>query len=136
ASPDLLPELHRRLDPRWIDGLPGSELLGKMMDLFNNDLWHDSSTLLPHLHPEEQNLISRLGTEPLEDLPLEGRLADLERHCRNLGLNWLNAQIKLVGQQLRQPGLSPPQTEQLLSLQAELLHTRNRLTEATGASSL
>ena len=135
ASPDLIPELQRRLDPQWIVGLPGADLLEKMTQLFNDDLWHDPASLLPYLEPAEQRFVGRAQTENLEEVPWEGRLADIERHCRNLGVPWLTGQVRLVGQQLRQPGLNPEETARLLARQSELLAARNRLTEAAGASS-
>lgn len=134
ASPDLIPELQRRLDPQWIAGLPGAELLTKLTDLFNDDQWHDTTTLLPHLSGAEQKWISRLPIEGVEAVPREGQLADLERHCRNLGLVWLTGQIRLLGQQLGQPGLNPEAATQLLARQQEFVAQRNRLTEAATAS--
>lgn len=135
ASPELVPEVQRRLDPDWVAGQPGSSLLGRIMELYNDDVWHDPASLLPHLDQEEQLWVGREAAEGVEGVSWEGKLEDVERHCRNLGVAWVDSQIRVVGQQLRQPGLASDQMERLVERQAQLLTERNRLTEPHSTSS-
>lgn len=136
VSPGLVPELQRRLDLVWIESLPGADLLSRVMELYNDDLWKDVAGLMGELSSGEQGLISGWNLAPLEDLPPAVHLTELERHCRNLQMEWLTGQIRLVSQQLRRDGLADAEMAQLLLRQREMMNARNRLTEAEAESSL
>ncbi|MEM6886029.1 MAG: DNA primase, partial [Verrucomicrobiota bacterium] len=129
ADSTLIPEVQKNLTWEWIELLPGAVFLEKVMDLYNNDLWHDLTELYPQLNHAEQMEMDQLGVSGMQQVERESLVTGLEKLCQKVHAHYIMENLRQVNQQLREPGLSSEKMRQLLASQAELLKLKKTLTE-------
>jgi DNA primase len=105
-NPGIVAEAQRQLDHRWLDGLPGGELLTQLLDSHAHDTWEDIPSYLQQQNEAARNFLTGLLLEPLPmDSELEpGQL--LAGLCQALGQKWRLKRIALLEQEVKSPLLS------------------------------
>ncbi|MEM1157304.1 MAG: DNA primase [Verrucomicrobiota bacterium] len=129
ADSTLIPEVQKNLTWEWIEMLPGAVFLDKVLNLYNNDLWHDLTELYPQLNSREQQEMDQLEVAGMQQVDRESLVNAVEVLCRKVYAQYVMEKLHQVNQQLREPGLSSQKQQQLLASQAELLRLKNTLTD-------
>jgi len=139
AQPDLIPEIQRLLQPEWLVGIRGRELLEKVMQLYNDDVWGTPAALLGHLTDAEQNYFSGLMTGEvaghLNAMAPDKRQAAIDFACARLQRDWVVGQILIISNELRQSGLTLERKVALVQKQTELNRQKNALTAKLSTAS-
>jgi DNA primase len=98
----LVPEVQRRLDPAWLEDLPGATLVFNLMEAYNNDEWSESGVTMGVLTPAEQNYVAGLDVESLHKVSMEDRVNAVDKLVRGLELDHLNRRIQTLTAQLKE----------------------------------
>ena len=60
AEPGLVPEVARQLNPVWIEGLAGAEVLLRLLDVHAHDAWNDSMQFMEECDERTRNYLAGL----------------------------------------------------------------------------
>jgi len=131
AQPQLVPELQRVLDPVWVRDLPGEELLLKLVEIYNDEGWHDVVDVLPQLGDGEQNYLAGLSLEELKSRSGGDCLKGLGQLLGKLQFEHVQARIKVVTRQLAGHDLQVSRKRELMAELTRLSRLKNSLTSAT-----
>jgi hypothetical protein len=84
AHPDLVPQVSRTLDPKWLADLEGAALLQQLMDAHAHDAWQDASQFLEECDERSKDYLAGLL---LRDTEGSGIPADIS-HLGETGLRY------------------------------------------------
>ncbi len=129
ADATLIPEVQKTLKWEWLEQVPGAHFLERVMELYNNDLWHDLAELYPQLKESEQQEVNKLGVGNMQGVEREVLLGGILQLCHKIHENFILEALHRVNQQLRQEGIDSEKMRQLLASQAELLKLKKTLTD-------
>jgi DNA primase len=59
-SPDLVPQVSRRLNPAWLENLDGAEVLLQLLDTHAHDAWQDAAQFLDQCDDRTRNYLAGL----------------------------------------------------------------------------
>jgi DNA primase len=126
-----IPEIQKELDPEWMIHLPGADLLQKMINLYNDEVWSVPEALYQHLNEEEQNYLTGLDITNLQSQPMERVLPIALKACLRLHLDWIKNRLLVISQLLNQAQLESERKAELLQEQSALYKLKNSLTSST-----
>lgn len=118
VNPQVVPAVQRQLDPKWLTGLDGSEILQALLDAHSHDAWEDGSHFASERPPSERDYLAGLLINPL---PLADRATPeafaMEQVLRIQHL-WRLNRMAVLEQEIKSGLLSP---NELLMKSKELL---------------
>ncbi|MDZ4788151.1 MAG: DNA primase [Blastochloris sp.] len=126
-----IPEIQKVLSPEWVMNLAGAGLLQRMMELYNDEVWSDQSSIYRYLEPEEQNYLTGLDTAGLQDMELAKVMPIAKRACVRLHLDWIRNRLLVLSQLRNQPELNSAQKAEILAEERQLYKLKNSLTAST-----
>jgi hypothetical protein len=103
TEPDRVTEVTRQLDPVWLEGYPGSELLLLLLQSHADDAWQGTDHFVRELAAEHGNYLTGLLMEPppapdWNEVKME---TYLEQLLTNLQRRWARSRLALVEQRIR-----------------------------------
>lgn len=118
AHPEIIPVIQRQLDPRWLEGVAGSELLQALLDTHAHDAWEDAGHFADERPPAERDYLAGLILDPM---PLAEKATPedfgIEQILRLQHL-WRINRMSLLEQEIKSGLLS---VDELLTKSKELL---------------
>jgi DNA primase len=126
ARPDLVPEVSRRLDPAWIDGLGGGELLLRLRDVHQDDAWEDAHRFMAEIDERSRDYLSGLLFHPP---PLPAGLdpaAYAETLVGQMELRWQRQRMEILEQEIKSSLFGPEELARKMAELTELWKLRTR----------
>jgi DNA primase len=125
THPEVVPNVQRLLDPKWLDGLGGSEILKALLDAHAHDAWEDAPHFADERPPQERDYLAGLVVNPAplsakvtpEDFATE-QVLRIQQLCRF-------SRMAILEQEIKSGLLS---TEELLAKSKELLDIKRSCT--------
>ncbi len=106
TNPELVPEVSRQLNLMWVSGLPGSEVLEKLLEDHAHDAWHDAAQFLEECDDRTRNYLAGLLFEPVP-LPTETPLPNYAaRLVQNIEKRWKQQRLQALTLSVKSAELS------------------------------
>jgi len=101
TTPELVPEVSRKFNPAWVEGLAGSEVLLRLLDAHAHDAWHDAMQFMEECDDRTRDYLTGLLMTPSpvpDEATLEAYAAklvqNLEKRWKQQRLQFLNLATK------------------------------------------
>ena len=82
--PELVPQVSRTLDPKWLEDLAGAPLLQQLMESHAHDVWHEAPQFLEECDERSKDYLAGLLMRNEEGKPSASEIA----HLGETGLRW------------------------------------------------
>jgi DNA primase len=126
AQPELVPLVSRRLNPAWVEGLGGAEVLLHLLATHAEDSWEDAMKFVESDDERTRNYLSGLLFEP-PPLPLNtAPEAYAERLTGRLEKRWKNLRMEILEQEIKSNLLAPEDLTLKMAELMELWKTRTQ----------
>lgn len=115
SNPDLVPLASRQLNPAWVEGLAGSEVLLELLAVHADDAWESPSQFLEQVDDRARNYLTGLIMTPTP-LPPEASLeAYTDKLVQNLEKRWKQQRLQQLEQASKTESLSAEERLKYLS---------------------
>ncbi len=101
TTPELVPEVSRKFNPAWVEGLAGSEVLLRLLDAHAHDAWQDAMQFMEECDDRTRDYLTGLLMTPSpvpDEATLEAYAAklvqNLEKRWKQQRLQFLNLATK------------------------------------------
>jgi len=106
TNPELVPLVSRRLNPAWLEGLGGGEVLSNLLDAHAHDAWEDITHFMEECDDRTKDYLAGLLLTP-QPAPTE---VTLERHAdqllHNMDKRWKQQRLQILEQASKTDSLS------------------------------
>jgi DNA primase len=126
AQPELVPLVSRRLNPVWVEGLGGSEVLLHLLATHAEDGWEDAMRFVESGDERTRNYLSGLLFEPPPLPPDTAPEAYAERLAGRLEKRWKNLRMEILEQEIKSSLLAPEELARKMAELMELWKTRTQ----------
>ncbi len=104
--PELVPEVSRKLDPAWMEGLGGAETLMRLLDAHAHDAWQDAAQFMEECDDRTRNYLAGLLLTP-PPVPVETTPeAYADRLVQNSEKRWKLQRLQILTQGVKSDELS------------------------------
>jgi len=96
TTPDLVPEVSRRFNPAWVEGLAGAEVVLRLLDAHAHDAWHDAMQFMEECDDRTRDYLTGLLMTP-SPVPVEATLeAYADKLLKNLEKRWKQQRLQFL----------------------------------------
>jgi DNA primase len=96
TTPELVPDLSRKFNPAWVEGLEGAELLLKLLDAHAHDAWEDAHHFLEECDDRGRDYLTGLLMEPVP-MPSEASVETYaDKLLQNLEKRWKKQRLQFL----------------------------------------
>jgi DNA primase len=96
SNPEIVPLVSRQLDPAWVDGLSGAEVVLQVLDAHAHDAFENASQFLEECDDRTRNYLTGLMFEP-PPVPTESTPeAYADKLVRNFEKRWKQQRLQLL----------------------------------------
>jgi DNA primase DnaG DnaB-binding len=119
AHPELVAQVSRVLNPLWVEGLDGADMLLQLLDAHAHDAWHDARQFLEECDDRTRNYLAGLLLTPTPD-PGEATLeAYADKLVQNIDKRWKRQRVQFLNLAVKSSELSVEERLQyLMEIQA------------------
>ena len=98
---ELIPQVSRQLNPAWVEGLEGAELVRQVLDAHAHDAFEDATQFMEECDDRTRNYLSGLVFEP-PPIPTETAVdAYADKLVRNLEKRWKQTRFLILEQEIK-----------------------------------
>jgi len=109
TTPELVPQVSRQLNPTWLEGLGGSEILLRLLEDHAHDAWEDTTQFMEACDEPTKDYLAGLLLTP-SPTPMEATLEKYaEQSIQNLEKRWKQQRLIIVEQEIKSGLLTLPQ---------------------------
>jgi DNA primase len=120
TQPGLVPEVSRRLNPAWTEGLGGAEVLQKLLEVHADDAWENANRFQDECDERTKNFLNGLLFAP-PPLPVETDAATYASHlAARLETRWKRQRMQVLEQEVKSGLLSGDDLVRKMTEMAEL----------------
>jgi DNA primase len=101
TQPDLVPEVSRRLNPAWTEGLGGAEVLQKLLEIHADDAWENANRFQDECDERTKNFLSGLLFDPPPLPPETNAAAYAELLLARLETRWKRQRMQVLEQDVK-----------------------------------
>ena len=93
---ELIPQVSRQLDPKWVEGLEGAEVVAQVLDAHAHDAFESATQFMEECDDRTRNYLSGLVFEP-PPVPTETTVdAYADKLVRNLEKRWKQQRLQML----------------------------------------
>jgi DNA primase len=101
TQPGLVPEVSRRLNPAWTDGLGGAEVLQKLLEVHADDAWENANRFQDECDERTKNFLSGLLFDPPPLPPETSPAAYASLLLARLETRWKRQRMQVLEQDVK-----------------------------------
>jgi hypothetical protein len=101
TQPDVVPEVSRRLNPAWTEGLGGAEVLQKLLEVHADDAWENANRFQDECDERTKNYLSGLLFAPPPLPPEASAAAYAELLLTRLETRWKRQRMQVLEQDVK-----------------------------------
>ena len=101
THPELVPQVSRQLNPAWMEGLQGAEVLAQLLDAHAHDAWQDAMQFMEECDDRTRNYLAGLLLTPTPspgeatvETYADKLVQNLEKRWKQQRLQFLNLAVK------------------------------------------
>jgi DNA primase len=103
---ELIPQVSRQLDPKWLEGLEGAEVVRQVLDAHAHDAFESATQFMEECDDRTKNYLSGLVFEP-PPVPTESTPeAYADKLVRNLEKRWKQQRLQMLNMAVKSDELS------------------------------
>ncbi len=96
TTPELVPEVSRKFNPAWVEGLAGAEVVLRLLDAHAHDAWQDAMQFMEECDDRTRDYLTGLLMTP-SPIPPETALATYaEKLIQNLEKRWKQQRLQFL----------------------------------------
>ena len=96
TTPELVPEVSRKFNPTWVEGLAGAEVLLRLMEAHADDAWQNANQFLEECDDRTRDYLTGLLMTP-PPTPAEATMeAYAEKLIQNLEKRWKQQRLQFL----------------------------------------
>ena len=96
ANVELIPQVSRHLDPKWLEGLEGADVVRQVLDAHASDAFESASQFMDECDDRTRNYLSGLVFEP-PPVPTETSVEGYaDKLVRNLEKRWKQQRLQML----------------------------------------
>ena len=96
ANPGLAPQVSRRLDPAWVEGLGAAEVLTKLLEAHAHDAFEDANQYMMQCDDRTRDYLAGLLFEPPPVPPETAAEAYADQLLRNVEQRWKQQRLQFL----------------------------------------
>jgi DNA primase len=106
SNPSVVAEVSRRLDPAWMEGLGGADVVAQLLDAHAHDAFESATQFLEECDDRKRNYLSGLLFEPTP-VPTEATVeAYADKLVRNFEKRWKQQRLQMLNLAVKSDELS------------------------------
>jgi len=106
TAPELVPQVSRQLNPVWVEGLGGAEVLARLLDAHAHDAWENAPQFLAECDDRTKDYLSGLLFSP-PPVPTEATLETYaDQLLQNIEQRWKQQRLQVLEQASKTDSLS------------------------------
>ncbi len=126
AQPDLVPQVTRQLNPAWLEGLGGAEVLLHLLDAHAHDAWENAHQFSEECDERTRNYLTGLLFSPTP-IPANADLASYAESLVNqMQIRWKRQRMEILEQEIKSGLLAGDDLARKTAELMELWKTRSQ----------
>ncbi len=106
TTPELVPQVSRQLNPAWLEGLGGAEVLLQLLDAHAHDAWEDAMQFMGECDDRTKDYLAGLLLTP-PPTPTEATLETYaDKLLQNIEKHWKQQRLQILEQASKTDSLS------------------------------
>jgi DNA primase len=127
TTPGLVPQVGRQLNPAWLEGLGGAEVVSRLLDVHAHDAWEDAMQFMGECDERTKDYLAGLMLTP-PPTPMEATLeAYADRLMQNMEKRWKQQRLQILEQASKTDSLS---AEERMKYLVEIQAIRRQFSES------
>ena len=96
TTPELVPEVSRKFNPAWVEGLAGAEVVLSLLDAHAHDAWQDAMQFMEECDDRTRDYLTGLLMTPIPVPPETALSVYAEKLVQNLEKRWKQQRLQFL----------------------------------------